>query len=318
MNSYKLSKKSLVLMATVLISSLINATSVSQAANLDCNNPAVYPPNIATCLDKIPELLDPKLKPAWNFTLIPNGANSDRVIVTIDGITKTVKYQTFADQSSGEILLKFAIEGVAKFQLLGRYINNQVVGSPSENLVLTISDFVPDSALSVWLLSKPKFLGNINTDYKGNHFSTIKIPENFPIGEHFLQVAGKLANKSHINISMPFLVTDKPKILSKSKVYFQLNSSYMSNRQKNLITNMIQKISRTSGTNELITWQLAGYVQGSKETRSLATDRANAVAEVLKSGGITDQLYVLGKGNATEKGNLARYVQITVTNRKFK
>ncbi|MFM7860342.1 MAG: hypothetical protein ACKO8C_02885, partial [Candidatus Nanopelagicaceae bacterium] len=87
---------------------------------------------------------------------------------------------------------------------------------------------------------------------------------------------------------------------------------------KNLITNMIQKISRTKGTNELITWQLAGYVQGSKKNRSLATDRANAVAEVLKSGGITDQLYVLGKGNATEKGNLARYVQTTVTNRKFK
>jgi hypothetical protein len=76
----------------------------------------------------------------------------------------------------------------------------------------------PNSEFAVYLFSEPILLGTGKTDSLGNFYASFDVDNKIPLGQHTLQVNGTLTNGKSSSISLPVLVVESVKTLSRDAI----------------------------------------------------------------------------------------------------
>ena len=136
---------------------------------------------------------------------IENQVNPSRILIIEDTTLQVVT------ESGGVLSVQSQdVQGAIPVDITGRV---QMVRSNSvetEGVGLK-----PNSEFAVYLFSEPILLGTGKTDSLGNFYASFVVENKIPLGQHTLQVNGILANGKSSSISLPVVVVESAKTLSR-------------------------------------------------------------------------------------------------------
>jgi outer membrane protein OmpA-like peptidoglycan-associated protein len=160
------------------------------------------------------------------------------------------------------------------------------------------------------------FLGNASIDANGSFVATVPMPPSIATGDHHFQVEGLSPTDNVRSATLPLVVvTAKPAVLAKLKVYFDMASAVVKPQFVSQIKALVNKSKTWNTKYHVLTWEVLGYVQPTKpnpDPQGLSDRRAKAVAAVLRSFGVKSSLSNLGKGSLPKNISSSRMAEITV------
>lgn len=230
------------------------------------------------------------------------------------------------DSPTGATGLEITGDGFT-MRLIGRTANGKPLGLTPDGALILEQDrtaytegtgFQPNSEVTLYVFSEPRFLGTVMTDANGSFRGSVPLPLDIKAGRHTLQSNGLAPDGAVRSLSLGVQVqaraTQPTQRTARATVYFDVLSAKLDAADKKALRALAAK--RAKETTRVVS---IGFVQPSDTTRndmSLSLQRAKAVTSYLKSIGVKGVVVTRGGGIAKEAGAAGRKATVTLTYRK--
>lgn len=162
-------------------------------------------------------VVTPKQTPTTPVSQLVGGTtivvNPGKGMAVIDGVIATETVQVLATQAKQVKVNDVAIEITSvdpDNQVKSINSNLMLQFEPSGRAKILGNGLNPNSTVIVWLLSNPTKLGEVIVKPDGSFDVSLLIPDNFPVGNHTLQLNGVTAKNQIISTSIGVVVVAKP------------------------------------------------------------------------------------------------------------
>ena len=213
-------------------------------------------------------------------------------------------------------------------RLVGRTTNDRPLGLTPDGALILEQDrtaftqgtgFQTNSQVFLYLLSAPRFLGTVATDATGAFQGSVPLPLDIPAGRHTLQANGFTPDGVVRSLSLGVQVIPNSSAQARlgkanATVFFAPLSAALDSTARRALDALVK--GRKASIQRVV---VDGYVQASDTTLNdlpLSRARANAVADYLKSIGVSGATVTRARGIAPESGSAARKAVTTITYRK--
>jgi outer membrane protein OmpA-like peptidoglycan-associated protein len=274
--------------------------------------PECYSKNLDPNNSEIPPIL-PLIIPNNPYPIVVEGGTEGPVRVTINKPKTDMGLET----DNWSLHLSTTAGVVNSSNRLQPSDATQVVIEKGHTATTKGTGFAPRTRVYLYISSTTQLLGVLQTDGSGNFIGTFPLPNELELGQHHIQVNGWSKAKKIRSATVGLRVIQQSGKSLKARIFYGLNLSNLTKESLTTLKSLVTQAKKNFAADHAkkIVIQVVGYTQPTKKNPfpgKLSTNRANAVANYLKSKGIVGKYVITGAGNARKNVAASRMAEVTI------